>query len=87
MISIVAIHFLAGLVTGSVFAVRTLLTLVAMVLIQCVVVTVARGLYAGLWSLVSLFAVQIGYLGGIYLRSVLEHMGIAEPSVRPRRHP
>jgi hypothetical protein len=85
--SVVAFHFLAGSVMGSIFAVRTLLTLVAFVLIECVGVTIAWGLSMGLWSLGSLIAVQVGYLGGIYLRSVLEHAGIAEPNVRPRhRH-
>jgi hypothetical protein len=50
-------------------------------------VTIAWGTSMGLWSLGSLIAVQVGYLGGIYLRSVLEHVGIAEPNVRPRhRH-
>lgn len=87
MISAVAFHFLAGTVTGSIFAVRTLLTLVALVLIECIGVAIAWGLSIGLWSLGNLIAVQVGYLGGIYLRSVLEHAGIAEPNVRPRhRH-
>jgi hypothetical protein len=85
--SVVVFHFLAGSVTGAIFDVRTLLTLVALVLIECVGVTIAWGLSTGLWSLGSLIAVQVGYLGGIYLRSVLEHAGIAEPNVRPRhRH-
>jgi len=85
--SVVAFHFLAGSVTGVIFDVRTLLTLVALVLTECVGVTIAWGLSTGLWSLGSLIAVQVGYLGGIYLRSVLEHAGIAEPNVRPRhRH-
>ena len=84
---VVAFHFLAGSVAGAIFDVRTLLTLVALVLIECVGVTIAWGLSTGLWSLGSLIAVQVGYLGGIYLRSVLEHAGIAEPNVRPRhRH-
>ena len=84
---VVAFHFLAGSVTGAIFDVRTLLTLVALVLIECVGVTIAWGLSMGLWALGSLIAVQVGYLGGIYLRSVLEHAGIAEPNVRPRhRH-
>ena len=87
MISVVALHFLAGAVTGSIFAVRALLTLVALVLMECVAVTMAWGLSTGLWSLGSLFAVQVGYLGGICLRGVLEHAGIAEPNVQPRhRH-
>jgi hypothetical protein len=79
---VVALHFLAGSVAGSIFAVRTLLTLVALILIECVGVTIAWGLSMGLWSLGGLIAIQVGYLGGIYLRSVLEHMGIAEPHVR-----
>jgi hypothetical protein len=87
LISVVSLHCLAGAVTGSVFAVRTLLILVALVLTECVGVTIARGTSMGLWSLGSLIAVQVGYLGGVYLRSVLEHVGIAEPNVRPRhRH-
>jgi hypothetical protein len=86
LISVVALHFLAGAVTGSIFAVRTLLTLVALVLMECVGVTIAWGTSMGLWSLGSLVAVQSGYLGGIYLRSVLEHVGIGVPNVRPRRH-
>ena len=87
MISVVALHFLAGSLTGSIFAVRTLLTLVALVLVECAGVTIAWGLSMGLWSLGSLFAVQVGYLGGICFRSVLEHVGIAEPNVRARhRH-
>ena len=87
MISVVAFHFLAGSVTGSIFAVRTLLTLVALVLIECAGVTIAWGVSMGFWSLGSLIAVQMGYLGGIYFRSVLEHVGIAEPNVRLRRRP
>jgi hypothetical protein len=65
--SVVVFHFLAGSVTGAIFDVRTLLTLVALVLIECVGVTIAWGLSTGLWSLGSLIAVQVGYLGGIYL--------------------
>jgi hypothetical protein len=83
----VAFHFLAGSVTGSIFAVRTLLTVVALVLIECVGATIAWGICMGGWSLGSLIAVQMGYLGGIYFRSVLEHLGIAEPNIRPRRRP
>jgi hypothetical protein len=87
LISVVSLHCLAGAVTGSVFAVRTLLTLVALVLTESIGVTIAWGISMGLWSLGSLVAVQVGYLGGVYLRSVLEHVGIAEPIARPRhRH-
>jgi len=40
-------------------------------------VFITRGVAAGqAWLLVSQAALQIGYLGGIYLRSVLERVGI-----------
>jgi hypothetical protein len=87
LISVVSLHCLAGAVTGSVFAVRTLLILVAFVLTESIGVTIAWGASMGLWSLGSLVAVQVGYLGGVCLRSMLEHVGIAEPIARPRhRH-
>ena len=45
------------------------------------------GPFHGALVLGSLFAVQVGYLGGICLRSLMEHVGIAEPIARPRhRH-
>ena len=86
MITVMALHFVAGAVAGSMFTVRTLLAMVAIVLVECVAATVALGFTAGLYSVGGLVAVQIGYLVGIYLRSVLEHMGIAQPSIRPH-HP
>jgi hypothetical protein len=43
-------------------------------------VTIAWGISMVLWSLGSLVAVQSGYLGGIYLRSALEHVGIGVPT-------
>jgi hypothetical protein len=68
------------------FTVRTLLALVGIILIECVTATVALGFAAGLCSVGGLVAVQIGYLAGSYLCSVLEHAGIAQPSIRPH-HP
>jgi hypothetical protein len=84
LISVVAFHFLAGTVAGSIFTVRTLLVLVALVLVEGAAVTVAWGVSVGGGALASLIAVQIGYLGGIYVRSVLEHAGIAVSGVQPR---
>lgn len=83
---VISFHFLAGLIAGSIFAVRTLLIIVVLVLIECVGVVIWRGFSTGLfWSLAGLVAVQVGYLGGIYLRSVLEHVGIGVPDAQPRR--
>jgi len=87
LIPAISLHLLAGLVAGSIFAVRTLLTLVALVLIECAGVAIWSGFSTGLfWLLGSLVAVQFGYLGGIYLRSVLERVGIGAAGVNPRRH-
>jgi hypothetical protein len=84
---VVAFYLLAGVVAGSIFTVRTLLTLVALVLTGCVGVAICRSVSADLlWSMGSLVAVQAGYLGGIYLRSVLEHVGIVVPDGHPRPH-
>jgi hypothetical protein len=85
LISVIALHFVAGAVAGSMFNVRTLLTLVGFALVECVSAAVTLGFIAGLCSVGALVAVQMGYLGGIYLRSVLVRMGIAQPFIRP--HP
>jgi len=68
------------------FTVRTLLALVGVAVVECVTAAVALGLTGVLYSVGGLVAVQIGYLAGIFLRSVLERAGIAQPSVRPQ-HP
>jgi hypothetical protein len=86
LVPVIALHFVTGAVAGSMFTVRTLLVLVGIVLIEWVTATVALGFTAGLYSVGGLVAVQIGYLAGIYLRSVLEHAGIAQPSIRSH-HP
>jgi hypothetical protein len=86
LISVIALHLVTGAVAGSMFTVRTLLVLVGIVLIECVTATVALGFTAGLYTVGGLVAVEIGYLVGIYLRSVLEHAGIAQPSIRSH-HP
>jgi hypothetical protein len=86
LISVIALHFVAGAVAGSMFTVRTLLALVGIVLLECIAASVALGLAAALHSVGGLVAVQIGYLAGIYLRSVLEHVGIAQPTIRSH-HP
>ena len=83
MIPVIALHFVAGAVAGSTFTVRTLLALVLFTVVECLAATVALGLTGALCSAGGLVAIQIGYLAGIYLRSVLERIGLAQPSVRP----
>src|SRR3954452_6212148 len=82
LILVLTFHFVAGVLTGSLFAARTLLNMVALIFIECVGVTIALGPSIALWLVGSLIAIEVGYLGGIYIRSVLERAGIAEPSVR-----
>jgi hypothetical protein len=83
---VVAFHFLVGVVAGSIFAVRTLLTLIGLVLIGCIGVTIWRGISEGaLWSVGSLVSIQAGYLSGIYVRSLLEQVGIVSHAPS-RRH-
>jgi hypothetical protein len=76
---LVVIHVLIGILTGSVFRVRILLGLVAIVLLECLVIALLVGVAAGLWSLTSLAAIQIGYLAGVWSRSILDKAGFAEP--------
>ena len=81
---IIALHFVAGLIAGTIFAVRTLVILAGFVLAECAVAAVAIGYRAALYSIGSLIALQMGYLAGVGLRAVL-HRNIA-PSPRWRRH-
>ena len=57
--------------------------LVLAVLVEAVVFFMQSGAPAGLsWLLVSQCALQFGYLGGLYLRSILERPGVAAQSIR-----
>jgi len=80
-------HLLAGTVTGSIFKVRTLLILLALVLIESVILAIVHGSIAGPWAVANLIGIQVGYLVGIYVRGVLEQAGYLLPSVRTRRMP
>jgi hypothetical protein len=80
---VIALHFGAGAVAGAIFNVRTLIALVAIVAVECIAVAVTSGLSAAFLSAGGLVAVQVGYLVGVYLRSILERAGIAHPSIRP----
>lgn len=82
----VLIHFLIGALTGYAFPVRALLGLVAVVLIECFIAALVFGVTAGLASLMGLVAIQLGYLCGIYARSVLEKAGLAA-SGSPVKYP
>jgi hypothetical protein len=69
-------------VTGGIFPIQALLGLMALTAIESVVAVAVFGLPTGLWSLMNLAAIQVGYLGGIYVRNLLEKAGLAAPSTR-----
>jgi len=81
------LHLLAGAVTGSIFKVRTLLLLLGLVLAETAVFTMLHGSRSGLWALINLLAVQVGYFAGAYSRAVLEQAGVSRPGVPTRRLP
>jgi hypothetical protein len=71
------LHLIAGLVVGSLFGVQTLVILALAVCVEAGIAVVLLGVPTGLiWLLVSQVALQFGYLGGMYLRNVLERAGI-----------
>lgn len=71
------LHFVAGILVGSLFGVQTLVVLALGVLVEAGAAVALSGVSAGLiWLLVSQVALQFGYLGGMYLRSILERLGI-----------
>jgi hypothetical protein len=83
--SIVAIHLLIGLVAGMVFGVQTLLVLAVLVLFEAAGMVVLNGLSVDIiWWVGAEVSLQLGYLAGIFLRSMIERIGgIAK--VAPKR--
>ena len=79
----IVLHFMTGMVTGSVFRVRALLALVGVVLLECVAAAAIVGPGAALWSAGGLIAIQVGYLVGVWLRAVLVERSLTPPSASP----
>ena len=81
--SALTLHLFAGLVAGTRFGVQTILVLALVVLLEGVACLIVNGTYAGLmWLLIGQCALQFGYLGGIYLRSILERAVVAHSGAR-----
>lgn len=84
--SIVAIHLLVGLLAGTVFGVQTLLVLAMVALAEAAGAVVVNGLSGHIfWWVGAEVALQVGYLVGIYLRSMIERMGRATKIASNRR--
>jgi hypothetical protein len=75
--TVLILCFIAGLAVGSLFGVRTLLILALAVFVVVGASVFLLGASTGLiWLLVSQVALQLGYLGGMCLRGILERAGI-----------
>jgi len=80
------LHFVAGIVAGSLFRVWTVFVLALAVLVEAGAVIVLGSLSTGMiWFVVSEVSLQFGYLGGVYLRSALERAGIVFTAPEGRR--
>ena len=77
------LYLVAGMLAGSIFRVQTLVILALAVTVEGVTFFIQSGALVGLlWLLVSQCALQFGYLGGIFLRSVLQRRrGVVEPAL------
>lgn len=70
---IAAFHLIAGVVAGSVFPVQFLLLLMIGTLLECSAAAVVYDLgFGAMLALQLLLVVQVGYLLGIYFRSLAE---------------
>ena len=77
-------HSLAGVVTGSVFKIRALLLLLAIILTEAAALSPLDVRVAAWWALVNVISVQFSYLAGIFARRTLEQTGYSLPPVIPR---
>ena len=80
------LHLLAGVATGAIFKVRTLLILLVLVLLEAPFLMLTHGSIALLWTVANLIGVQTGYMSGLIARGALEHAGYPR-AIRPRRLP
>lgn len=85
MIYFIFLLFLSGLVAGLVFTVRTLLCLLAVVVMQSPVAALVGVEVDPATVLGALVAAQIGYFGGVVGRGALELTGLAWPGTHKSR--
>jgi hypothetical protein len=75
-------HGVIGAVTGGIFPIQALLGLMVLAVIESIVAATVLGQPMGLWLVANLAAIQVGYLGGICIRCLLEKVGLAERGTR-----
>jgi hypothetical protein len=80
----IILHSMAGILTGSLFKIRTLAFLLILVLIETATLT-AFGIHvAAIWILTNLVAIQLGYFAGLFGRWAAEQAGYSIPPVTIR---
>ena len=85
MLFALVLHLIAGLVTGSVFKIRTLLVVLCCVGGEVILASGMHGISFGLVQVANLVAVQIGYMAGMLVRGAIERSLGRTASARTRR--
>ena len=76
-----------GVVTGSLFRIRTLTFLLFVVAAEAGALMAVGVKTAVLWAVLNLLFLQLGYCAGILTRGAIEHGGYSIPPVRMRSRP
>lgn len=72
------LHLFAGMLAGAFFRIQTIVVLALLVLVESASGwTVRDGTAATLWFFLAEALLQVGYLLGVYARSVLERLPLA----------
>ena len=72
------LHLVAGLLAGAFFRVQTLIALALLVLVEAVWGVGTSGVaFLALWSFAAETMLQLGYLAGLFTRSMVERKDLA----------
>jgi hypothetical protein len=76
--SFLLLHLVAGLLAGAFFRVQTLIALALLVLIEAVWgLGTSSVAFLVLWSFAAETMLQVGYLAGVFARSIVERSDLA----------
>jgi hypothetical protein len=76
--SFLLLHLVAGLLAGAFFRIQTLITLALLVLIEVVSGLGTSGVaFLALWCFAAETMLQLGYLAGVFARSIYERSDLA----------
>jgi hypothetical protein len=81
----VLLHLIAGIIAGTVFTVWVLIFSLAFAVFEILALGLTYGPRVAFSAALGGVALQIGYLAGIYARSIFERAGISWRAFRMRR--